>query len=199
MQAVNKLSSYVSNKSFMIFATVMNSLSVGMFSFSLICKSIAAQFLTVLCSGRWENSCGERFSFTEDNKKFVGQPTLVMFHLFLVGATFSELVNLLLTLSNCVLKQRRNILQFIIWSAWLGFLPLWGTGTGLVGILSLPLIFDLPENTTLPMETMHKTLWNYWIQRSPQDSKPSANKSFAILLCNQSLGVSNLQRGWSFE
>ena len=128
-----------------------------------------------------------------------GQPTLVTFHLFLVGATFSELVNLLLTLSNCVLKQRRNILQFIIWSAWLGFLPLWGAGTGLVGILPLPLIFDLPENTTLPMETMHKTLWNYWIQRSPQDSKPSANKSCAILLFNQSLGVSNLQRGWSFE
>ena len=122
-----------------------------------------------------------------------------MFHLFLVGATFSELVNLLLTLSNCVLKQRRNILQFIIWSAWLGFLPLWGAGTGLVGILPHPLIFYLPENTTLPMETMHKTLWNYWIQRSPQDSKPSANKSCAILLCNQSLGVSNLQRGWSFE
>ena len=191
MQAVNKLSSYVSNKSFMIFATVMNLLSVGMFSFSLICKSIAAQFLTVLCSGRWENSCGERFSFTEDNKKFVGQPTLVMFHLFLVGATFSELVNLLLTLSNCVLKQRRNILQFIIWSAWLGFLPLWGTGTGLVGILPLPLIFDLPENTTLPMETMHKTLWNYWIQRSPQDALYSCVTSHWVYQIYKEGGVLN--------
>ena len=38
MQAVNKLSSYVSNKPFVMFPTVMNSLSVAVFSFSLICE-----------------------------------------------------------------------------------------------------------------------------------------------------------------
>ena len=43
MKAVNKLSNYVSNESFAMFPPVMNSLSVGMSSFSLICESIAAQ------------------------------------------------------------------------------------------------------------------------------------------------------------
>ena len=43
-------------------------LSVGVFSFSLICESIA---VSNLCSARRANSCGERFSFLKDNKKFV--------------------------------------------------------------------------------------------------------------------------------
>ena len=46
MEAVNKLSRYVSNESFLIFPTVMNLPSVGVFS----CKRIAAQFLTFVPS-----------------------------------------------------------------------------------------------------------------------------------------------------
>ena len=47
------------------------SLSVGVFSSSLICESIAVQFpeaVSNLCSARGENSCGERFYFLEDNE-----------------------------------------------------------------------------------------------------------------------------------
>ena len=51
MQTVNELSSYVSKKSFAIFPTVMNSLPVGVLSFSLICESIAVQFLTFVPHG----------------------------------------------------------------------------------------------------------------------------------------------------
>ena len=39
----------------------------------------------------------------------------------------------------------------------LGFLPLRGAGAGFVGVLPLPLTFDLPENTTLHSETTLKT------------------------------------------
>ena len=52
------------------------SLSVNMFSSSLICESIAVHFVGAvsnLCSARRANSCGERFSFLEDNEKFVFQ------------------------------------------------------------------------------------------------------------------------------
>ena len=50
------------------------SLSVGVFSSSLICESIAVQFpgaVSNLCYARGENSCGERFSFLEDNELVV--------------------------------------------------------------------------------------------------------------------------------
>ena len=51
MKVVNKMPSYVSNKSFEMFLTVMNSLSVGVFSYSLFCESIAAQFRTFIPHG----------------------------------------------------------------------------------------------------------------------------------------------------
>ena len=51
MEVVNKMPSYVSNKSFEMFPTVMNSLSVGVFSHSLFCESIAAQFRTFIPHG----------------------------------------------------------------------------------------------------------------------------------------------------
>ena len=47
--------------------------SVGVFSFSLMCESVAAQFLILDTFVPRENSCGERFSFVEDNEKFVYQ------------------------------------------------------------------------------------------------------------------------------
>ena len=83
------------------------SLSVGVFSFSLIWESIAAQFLTFVPHGE-QNSCGERFSFLEDNEKFVFSRPANFGNdsPFLVGTTntFSELIHPLIKLSNCVLK-----------------------------------------------------------------------------------------------
>ena len=51
MAVVNKMPSYVSNKSFEMFPTVMNSLSVGVFSYCLFCESIAVQFRTFIPHG----------------------------------------------------------------------------------------------------------------------------------------------------
>ena len=104
MQALSKLSSYVCNKSFVMFPTVINSLSVGVFS----CKRIAPQFPPL-----WRDSpssTGQRKVRLSE-----GRPILVTFHLslVLVGATniFSELIHPLLKLPNCVLKQQLQILQ----------------------------------------------------------------------------------------
>ena len=66
----------------------------------------------------------------------------------------------------------------IIWSDWLGFLPLWGTGTAYCHFHSF---IDLPENTTLYTETMLKTALELleinYVQLSTQDLKPSANNN----------------------
>ena len=87
-------------------------LSVGVFSFSLICESIAAQFLTFVLHG--EQTLVEKDSPSSRTTKSsfsVGWPTLVSFPLFLVGPTntFSELIHPLLKLPNYVFE----ILQFI--------------------------------------------------------------------------------------
>ena len=91
MQALSKLSSYVCNKSFVMFPTVMNSLSVGVFS----CEIIAAQFPPL-----WRKILLRRGQ--RKVRLSEGRPILVTFHLFLVlvGATniFSELIHPLL---NC--------------------------------------------------------------------------------------------------
>ena len=67
---------------------------------------------------------------------------------FLVAATntFSQLIHPLIKLPNCVLKQQLHILQLILSEAFgsFGFLHLQGAGTGFVGVLPLPLIFDPP-------------------------------------------------------
>ena len=60
-----------------------------------------------------------------------------------------------------------------MWSARLSFLPFPGAETGLVGVLPLPLIFDLPENT---IRTKEQTITR---------ADPSRN---------QSLGVSNFTK-----
>ena len=61
---------------------------------------------------------------------------------FLVGATntFSELIHPLIRLPNCVLKFY-NLSEAL---GSLGLLLLRGAGTGFVGVLPLPLIFDPP-------------------------------------------------------
>ena len=63
---------------------------------------------------------------------------------FLLGATntFSEPIHLLIKLPNCVLKfyyLSEALCSF-------GLLPLLGGGTGFVGVLPLPLIFDPPHS-----------------------------------------------------
>ena len=62
---------------------------------------------------------------------------------FLVGATntFSELIHPLIKLPNCVLKFY-NLSQAL--GSLISFLPLHGAGTGFVGVLLLPLVFDPP-------------------------------------------------------
>ena len=55
--------------------------------------------------------------------------------------------------------------------------------------LQLPLIFYLPENTTLHREFKRSRLfWNYCIQRSPQDSKPSADSNTRLSLAKSMTG-----------
>ena len=87
-----------------MFPTVMNSLSVGVFS----CERIAAQFPPL-----WRKILLRRGQ--RKVRLSEGRPILVTFHLFLVlvGATniFSELIHPLLKLPNCVLKQQLHILQ----------------------------------------------------------------------------------------
>ena len=92
------------------------SLSVGVFSSSLICESIAVQFhwdpraVSNLCSARGANSCGERFSILPRGQRkgrfFSRSAHLGNVYPFLVGATntFSELIHPLIKLPNCVLK-----------------------------------------------------------------------------------------------
>ena len=174
MQALSKLSSYVCNKSFVMFPTVMNALSVGVFS----CERIAAHF-PPLWRKRSPSSTRQRKVRLSE-----GRPILVTFHLSLVliGATniFSELIHPLLKLPNFVLKQQPHILQLA---------EALGSAFSLFErqeqVLSAychfhPLMFDRPENTTLFTETTLKT-------------------AFAIFSRNQSPDVSNLQRGRSFE
>ena len=121
-------------------------LSVGVFSFSLICDSSAAQFQTFV-------SHSEQTVMNKDSSSSRKMKSLFLRRLanfgnvspFLVGATniFSELIHTLLKL-NCVLKQHPHILQLSEALSAFNFLPLQGAGTGFVCILPLPLIFDLP-------------------------------------------------------
>ena len=70
-----------------------------------------------------------------------GQPTLVMSHFFLVGATniISGLIQPLLKLLNFVLKQKPHILQSSEVPGSFGFLPLSQAGIGFVsGIIPFP-------------------------------------------------------------
>ena len=96
------------------------SLSVGVFSSSLICESIAVQFLTFV--PHEEQTLVEKDSpslRTTKSSFFSRSAHFGNVSPFLVGATntFSELIHPLVKLPNCVLKQQPHILQFIR-SAW---------------------------------------------------------------------------------
>ena len=75
---------------------------------------------------------------------------------FLVGPTntFSELIHPLLKLPNCVLKFY-NLSEAL---GSFGLLPLRGEGTGFVGVLPLPLIFDPPLYIlhSISLYTLHR-------------------------------------------
>ena len=79
----------------------------------------------------------------------------------------SELIQSLLKLPNCPLKQQPHILQL---SEALGLA--FSVFEGFVGILLLPLILELAENT---MYIAQRNNAQDWIQHSTQDLKPSAN------------------------
>ena len=147
---ISKLSSYVCNKSFVMFPTVKNSLSVGVFS----CERIAAQFPPL-----WRKILlrrGQRKVRLSEVR-----PILITFHLFLVliGATniFLGLIHPLLKWLNCVLKQQLHILQSCeaLGSAFSLFEKQEQALSAYWHIH--PLIFDLPENTILYTETTLKT------------------------------------------
>ena len=117
------------------------SLSVGVFSFSLICESIAVQFLTFVPHG--EQTLVEKDSPSSRTTKssfFSRSAHFGNVSPFLVGATntFSELIHPLIKLPNCVLSEALGSL---------GLLPLRGAGTGFVGVLPFQLIFDPPLYT----------------------------------------------------
>ena len=119
------------------------SLSVGVFSFSLIWESIAAQFLTFVPYG--EQTLVEKdspSSRTTNSSFFSRSANFGNVSPFLVGATntFSELIHPLIQLPNCVLKFYN--LSEVLGS--FGLLPIQRVGTGFVGVLPLPLIFDPP-------------------------------------------------------
>ena len=94
--------------------------SVGVFSSSLICESIAVQFLTVVPHGE-QTALVEKDSPSSRTTKssFFSRSAHFNVSPFLVGATnaFSELIHPFVKLPNCVLKQQPHNLQFIRISA----------------------------------------------------------------------------------
>ena len=92
------------------------SLSVGVFSFSLIWESIAAQFLTfVRTESKTLVEKDSPSSRTTKSSFFSRSAHFGNVSPFLVGATnaFSELIHPFVKLPNCVLKQQPHILQFV--------------------------------------------------------------------------------------
>ena len=121
------------------------SLSVGVFSFSLIWESIAAQFLTFVPHG--EQTLVEKDSPSSRTTKssfFSRSANFGNVSPFLVGATntFSELIHPLIKLPSCVLKFY-NLFKAL---GSFGLLPLGEAGIGFAGVLPLPLMFDPPLN-----------------------------------------------------
>ena len=125
------------------------SLSVGVFSSSLICESIAVQFPRAVsnrCSAESKLLLLEKDSPSSRTTKssfFSRSANFGNVSPFLVGATntFSELIHPLIKLPNCVFKFY-SLSQAL--GSLISFLPLQGAGTGFVGVLPLPLVFDPP-------------------------------------------------------
>ena len=172
-----------------MFPTVMNLLSVGVFS----CERIVANFLTFVQHNR-QKSCGEKFSFVEGDKKFIifllgGWLILVTFHFFLVGAInmFSELIHPLLKLPNCVLKQQPHIPQiFEVLGLAFSLFEEQEQALSVYCQFHSFLIFQKTRHCT--RKQCSRLLCKYLIQRSPQDSKPSADNSTCYSLSKSITG-----------
>ena len=154
-----------------------------MFSFSLICESIAAQFLTFV--PHEEQTLAEKDSLRATN-------------------IFSELIHPLLKSPNCVLRQQPHILQLSEALVSFGFLPL-REATGFVDVVPHPLIFDPPLyilHFTIDIIFHRETTLKSALEITGYSVKirsqvPTTTR--AILPRNQSASVSNSQRGWSCE
>ena len=174
MQALSKLSSYVCNKSFVIFPTVMNSLSVGVFS----CERIAAQFPPLwrkILLRRGQRKVRLSEGRPSGNVSPFSSSSRGIKHIFRAYPSTLKIAE------PCFETTAAH--STIIWSARLGFLPPREAGTGFVGVLPLPSTHFWSsrwENNTLYTETTLKI-------------------AFAILSRNQSPDVSNLERGRSCE
>ena len=132
-------------------------------SFSLTCENIAAQFLTfVLLRRKNLLRRGQRkVRFSED----FGNVSP-----FLVGATniFSELIHPFLKLLKCVLKQQLHILHS----------PSPRSRHRLCRRATTSTHFFIFQKTLhCTGKKLSRLLWNYCIQSSPQDSKPSADRN----------------------
>ena len=130
MQALSKLSSYVCNKSFVMFPTAMNSLSVGVFS----CKRIAPQ-LPPLWRDSPSSDWTTKSSFIRRSANFGNVSPFSSSrwsnkHIFRAYPSTLKIAEL------CFETKAAN--SIIIWSARLGFLPLREAGTGFVGVPPLP-------------------------------------------------------------
>ena len=129
-----------------------------------------------------------------------GWLTLVTFHFFLVGAgnMFSELIHPLLKLPNCVLKQQLHILQIfeVLGSAF----SLFEEQDRLCRCTASSTHFwssrkhDIAHG--INTQDCFAITW-YSVHHKIQNQMPTI--AHAILLQNQSPGVSNLQRGQSCE
>ena len=100
---------------------------------------------------------------------------------------FSELIHPLLKLPNCVLKQQPHILQLseVLGSAFSLFEKQERALLAYCHFHSF-LIFQKTRHCT--RKQCSRLLCNYWIQRSPQDSKPSANNSTCYSLAKSIIG-----------
>ena len=92
----------------------------------------------------------------------------------------------------------------IIWSDWLGFLPLWGTGTDFVSILPLPLIYwPSRKHYIVHRNNAQDCFGITWDQLCTTFNTMIWSQvqtiTHTVLLRKQSPGASNLQRGWSCE
>ena len=179
MQTVNKLSSYVSNKSFAIFPTVMNSLPVGVLSFSLICESIAGQFLTFVPHGEKTVVEEDSPSSRATKSSFVRRPANFGHVSPFSTNISSELIHPFLKLLKCVLKQQPHILQS----------PSLRSRHRLCRRATTSTHFFIFQKTLhCTGKKRSRLLWNYCIQRSPQDSKPSADSNTRYSLAKSMTG-----------
>ena len=160
----------------------MSSLPGRLLSFSLICESIAAQFLTFVPHGEKTVVEEDSPSSRATESSFVRRPAnFGNVSPFLVGATniFSELILPFLKLLKCVLKQQPHILHSSSPRSRHRLCRRATTSTH---------FFIFQKTLHCTGKKLSRLLWNYCIQRSPQDSKPSADSNTRYSLAKSMTG-----------